>query len=80
MQLRNAIDRMTSDNGQVGHAHATLALFADDRHAPQQIVVAGEVMHYLAQKTMIDLVNDLQVPRQDAFVQRDLPGFQRFRH
>jgi hypothetical protein len=46
----------------------------------QQFAVAGKLVHHLLQKAMVDLVDDLQVPRQQALEHRHRPGLQRFRH
>ena len=77
VQRRDAVHAMAADDGQMGHAHALLAGVVDDRHPPQQVDVTGFLMAYLFQEAMIDLVDDLQVPRQHRREQRHRPGLER---
>ena len=65
MQLRHAVDREAADDGQVGHADLGLVALLDQGHAPLARHVAGPARGDLGQEAGVDLVNDLEVTRQE---------------
>ena len=84
MQLRDAIDAVTADDGKIGHPHAPVVGIAagivDQGNAADQLDVTGEALFDLAEKLLIDTVNDAHVTRQQVLHQADWPGLQRFGH
>ena len=80
VDLRPAVHRVAADNGEVGHADVPAAALVHDGHAAQQIGVTGMVVHHVPEEALIDLVDDLQMARQEALEQRDRPGLERLRH
>ena len=68
---------MRADEGEVGHPHLLVRPFLDDRHPRQAIGVGGVAISDLAQEPGIDLVDDLEVARQQALEQPDRPSLQR---
>ncbi len=76
---RDAVDRMAADDGQVAHADLAAGFLVNDRNAPQSLDIARPAVADLLQEAMIDFEDDLQVPRQNAFEQRDRPALQGFR-
>ena len=71
---------MAADGRQVGHAQTAAVLLVDDRHPLELLRIFGITPAHLVEKALVDLVDDLQVPRQDALEERDRPGFERFGH
>ena len=72
------LTRCAADHRQVRHAHAPVAFFVDQRHAAAAIqVVADSVALTIFEEVAIDLVDDLQVARQEPLEERDRPGLQR---
>jgi hypothetical protein len=58
---------------------AKIAL-VDDRHAAHAIEIARVPVPHVVQETVVDLIDDLQMPRQQPLEERERPRFQRFRH
>ncbi|MNM92764.1 hypothetical protein D3C81_1051080 [compost metagenome] len=79
MQLRHAVDGVTANARQMGHAHVALTMLADQREPRQPRFVAIETDAHLVQEARVDLVDDFQVARQDALEQRQRPLLQRLR-
>ena len=77
VQRGDAVDRVAADGGQVRHPHALAAVLADERHAPQPVVVAGELRAHLVEEAAVDLVDDLEVTRQRLGEHRQRPRLQR---
>ena len=77
MERGDAIDRVTSDNRQVGHADVFMIAFFDNRHTLHTVEIPRPHRLYLAQKAVIDFIDQLQMPRQDVFKQRQGPLFER---
>ncbi len=79
MQGGDAIHGVGADDGQVRHAHLLLESLFDDGHLSQLLAInpgnAGEP----AQEAMIDAEDDLRMPRQHMFQQRQAPLLQGFR-
>jgi hypothetical protein len=70
---------MTADGGEMGHAHAFVPLLADQRQPRHTGLVVGEARPDLVQETAVDLIDDLQVPRQQLAEHGQRPGFQGLR-
>ena len=64
MECSHAVDRMTADRRQVCHAHVPRPGFIDQRQSSRQVVVIGKSLPDALQEAMVDLVDDLQVSRQ----------------
>ena len=79
MEFRYAIDRMTSDDRQIGHTHVLFAVFINDRHARDFSLITRKLEANLVEKTAIDFVDDLEMARQDGSKQRQRPFFQGLR-
>ena len=77
MQRGNAVDRVAADGREVGHAHALLARLVDQRQARDARVVAGVRAPDLVEEAAVDLVDDLERPRQQAAEERQPPGLER---
>ena len=77
MQLRDAVDAMRADHREVCHAHAPVAFLVDQRHATAALEVMRIARAHDLQEIAVDLVDDLQVPRQEPLEERDRPGLQR---
>ncbi len=80
MKLGHAVDLVAADDGQVGHAHPRLAFVVDDGEAAQQVGIAGMVVHHVLEETPVDLIDDLQVARQDLLQQVHRPGLKGLGH
>ncbi len=78
MKRRHPVDRMAADRGEVRHAHVAIAGLVEERQAAQQPVVPGEPRSHGVEEAPVDLVDDLQVPRQDLREERKRPFLQRF--
>ena len=77
VQCGHAIDGMAADAGQVCHAHIALVGLLDDRHAPDALVVAQKAHPHLLEELRVDVVDDLQVPRQHAAEYLERPPLER---
>ena len=78
MQLRNAVHRVAADAGEVRHAHVALAGLVDEREARDARFVAEEAQPRLVEEARVDLVHDLEMPRQNLAEHRERPALQRF--
>ena len=76
MELRDAVDGAGSDNGEVGHADLTLGALLDQAHAAQAVFVVKIAGGHLAHEPPVDLVDDLQVARQEPLEHADGPLLQ----
>src|SRR4030095_336357 len=65
MERRDAIDRVAADAGEMRHAHIPFSGFIDQRQAPEYFVVAWITRAHAVEEVAIDLVDDLQVARQE---------------
>ena len=77
MDRGHAVGAVRADDGQVGHAHLALAALLDQAHARHAAVVAGVARADVVEEAAVDLVDDLQVPRQHQLEQADRPVLQR---
>mmetsp|Transcript_21532 Transcript_21532/g.83660 ORF Transcript_21532/g.83660 Transcript_21532/m.83660 type:complete len:662 (+) Transcript_21532:1047-3032(+) len=84
VQRRHAVDPVRGDQGQRGHAHAafamTMAALVDQRDARGQRVVTREAQLELLEEAVVDLVNDLEMARQQLLEHPHRPGLQRLGH
>ena len=55
VQLGNAVDRVRADDGEISHAHLTVA---DDAHSRDPLPVAGEGLPCFAAEAFVDLLDD----------------------
>ena len=78
MQVGDAVDRVATHAGEMGHAHVALAAFVDQRHARDARVVAEEAHAGFVEETRVDLENDLEMSRQQPAEQPQRPALQRF--
>src|SRR5690242_17978069 len=69
---------MADDSGEVSHAYKTRTALIDNRHPREPLLIAGELRSDVFQEAVIDLVNDLEVARQQATKNFDWPFFQSF--
>ena len=80
VQLRNPVDLVARQDGQVGHPHATHRALVDQRNAAQQRNVVFRLRSNLIEKQLVDVVDDLHVARQHAFEKRHRPRLERLGH
>ena len=80
MQRSDAVDAVAAHDGEVGHAHALLVAFFNDRHAAAAGIVARKARPHFSQEPIIDFVDDLQVAGQHLRHQRDGPAFKGLGH
>ena len=77
MKLRDAVDGVAADAGEVRHAHVTLSALVDQRHAGDPRIVAEEANAHLLEELRVDFLDDLQMPRQHAAEYLQRPALQR---
>ena len=77
VQFGYAIDGMTSDDGQMGHAHMLHGAFTDQRDPGGQSFIARTAPAHRFQEPVVDLENDLHVARQQPGHEIHRPGFKR---
>ena len=75
MQGRDAVHRMAADNGQVGHAYHFMVALFNDRKVTKYGTVSGIQGLHLFKETPVDLIDDLDVPRQHKLDQFQRPFF-----
>ena len=75
----HAVGTMRSDNGEVGHANFTCRALLDETHAGKTAFVAGEERACLVKMPAIDLVDNLQMTRQQVREPLKRPLLQCFR-
>ena len=79
VQRRHAVDLMGADEGQVSHAHAFVLALLNERDRRQQAWIGQTLGGGLIQVQLVDHINDLHVPRQQAVEQPHGPALQRLR-
>ncbi len=77
VQLGHAVDAVRAHHGQVRHAHLPLGPLLDDRGPALQLRVPGRGDVHVVHEAVVDLEDDLHVPRQQALEERDRPALQR---
>jgi hypothetical protein len=80
MQRGYAVHRVAPDNREVRHADTLPPAFPDEGHALNALLVAGPALSDLLKEAIVNLVNDLEVARQDLLQQFDWPRLQSLRH
>ena len=75
----HAVGAVRADDGQVGHADVLARAFLDQAHARDAALVAGEAGPHVIEQAAVDLVDDLQVTRQQHLEPGDRPLLQRLR-
>ena len=80
VKLSYTIDLVASNGGEVGHLHHFRLGFFDDRNAPEHVAIVGELLLHHMKELRIDLVNDLEMSREQVLHHRDRPFLQRFWH
>ena len=60
----HAVDLMAADNGQMRHAKPASVILIHYRHAPETVLLTRVIVPHLFQKTIIDLVDDLEMAGQ----------------
>src|SRR6266446_3273726 len=69
---------MGTDDGKVGHANFFLCAFLEQAHVCDAGLLSREATSHDLEQSPIDLVNDLQVARQEKFKPGDRPFLKRF--
>src|SRR5262249_10848935 len=77
MNRRNAIGAVRTDDGQIGHANFALGAFLDQADAGYAGLVARETSPDVVQQPPVDLVDNLQVTRQEHLEPDDRPFLER---
>ena len=77
VQLRDAVHRRRADETEVRHADVAVAGLVDEGHPPQPVDIARELRAHLLQEPPVDLVDDLEMARQQALHHRHWPLLQR---
>ncbi len=80
VNLGHAVDVMTADGREMGHAQPAVAPLVHDRHTPWQIRIIGMLASHVVQKPLVDFVDDLEVARQDLREELDGPRLECFGH
>ena len=76
MQLSYAVYFMAGDAGEMGHTDPPATGFIDQGHAGHTRLIPRPGASDQAQETAINLVDDLEMPWQNAAEQFHRPGFQ----
>ena len=79
VQLGHPVGAVAAHHGQMGHAHPPLGPLLDQRQAGELVRLPGKADPGHPQEAGVDLVDDLQVARQQLLEQLHAPGFQRLR-
>ncbi len=79
MQLGHTIDFMATNRGKISHPDISFTALINQRHSGDARSVVGKFKAHVIKETTIDLVNNLEVPGQEATKQADRPLFQSFR-
>src|SRR5262249_2608529 len=77
MNLRHAVGAVTPNHGEMSHAHLSRWLLLDETHAPDTIAVSWIAALDVVEETAIDLIDDLQMPRDQHLEQLNRPLLER---
>lgn len=77
VQLGHTVHFHRADNGEESHADVLGRALFDDGHAADAVHVAGPSLSDLSEEFVVDLVDDLQVTRQQALEEAELPLLER---
>ena len=64
MDRGDAVGAVRADDREIGHADLALGAFLDQAHARDAALIARKAAPHLVEKAAVDLVDDLQVARQ----------------
>ena len=73
MKLSYTIDLVAANGREISHLHHLWLRFFDDRNTPEHIAILGELFLHHVKELRIDLVNDLQMSREQVLHHRDRP-------
>ena len=76
----DAVHVLGRDDAHIGHADHLLGLFLDEGHPRLHAVVVDVARGDLAEEDEVDLVDDLEVAREELFEQLHGPAFERLGH
>src|SRR5437868_4593086 len=76
VKLGDTINRMTADDRQISHADLLLSIFFNNRHASHAIRVSRPYGDDFIQESLVNLIYDLKVARQNILQQRNWPFLQ----
>lgn len=76
VNARHSIDGVGADDGEVGHVHALVSIFLNERHATHAVSISGPTLGHGIQVVVVDLVDDLHVAGQDVLHEGDRPTLQ----
>ena len=77
MDRRDAVGAVRADDRQIGHADLVLRPLLDQAHALDAGLVAGKAAPHVVEEAPVDLVDDLELPRQHLLEVVQRPFFQR---
>ena len=77
VQAGDTVHAMRAEKGEVAHAHVATAILLDQRHRRQPAGVVAAARTELIEVLGVEEVDDLHVPRQQAFHERHRPPFER---
>jgi len=77
VQCRHAIDGEAAGDCQMCHAHIAWPILVDQRHPPKPGIIARKMNSHIVEETLVDLADDLEMPRQHALEQRQPPFLER---
>src|SRR5262249_61634747 len=77
MNLRHAVGAVTPNHGEMSHAHLSRWLLLDETHAPDTIAVSWIAALDVVEEAAIDLIDDLQMPRDQHLEQLNRPLLER---
>ena len=75
---RNPVGAVRPDNGHVRHAYPAPAILLDEAHPADAPVISWKAAPDVVEKAAIDLVDDLEVARQQQFEPGKRPFFEGF--
>ena len=73
----DAVGAVRAHDGEMRHAHVLLGTLLDQAHALDALLVAREARAHVVEQAPVDLVDDLELPRQQQLEPRDRPLLER---
>ena len=61
MEFGHAINRMASNDGQIGHADMRVRPLLENRNPPEAVHIPGITCGYFPQESRVDLLDDLEM-------------------
>ena len=80
VKLGDAVDLVRPDDGEVRHAHALGRALLDEAHAREARAVVGEPALHVLEEVEVDLVDELEVAREEPADELYRPLLQRLNH